>query len=415
MKRIAIIGAGISGLAAANCLKNSFDVTVFEADKKVGGLIKCDRVDGNLYHMVGGHVFNSRRNDVLEWFWNFFDKEKEFTKSTRYATIFLDKHVDYPIENHIYQLEPEIIQEIISDLILLIKASETKPANFEDFLKSRFGETLYNLYFKPYNEKIWKRDLSSVPLTWLEGKLPMPTIEEILYNNFQREKEMTMVHSSFYYPKINGSQFLADRLSEGLKIVNNTTVEKIIREENGQYKINDANDRFDIIIYTGNVKELPATLRNSKLDESIVKGINNLEYHGTTTVLCKMEPLPYSWIYLPSPDYLPHRIICTGNFAESNNSGNNKTVTVEFTDYHSKEDILFNLRKLPYSLEYIKHKHTEFTYPIQNISTRELINDAKLRLEDDNLFLLGRFAEWEYYNMDAAIGAAIDLSKKLLS
>jgi UDP-galactopyranose mutase len=30
----------------------------------------------------------------------------------------------------------------------------------------------------------------------------------------------------------------------------------------------------------------------------------------------------------------------------------------------------------------------------------------------DDIYLLGRFAEWEYYNMDA-IGAAIDLSKKM--
>jgi UDP-galactopyranose mutase len=29
------------------------------------------------------------------------------------------------------------------------------------------------------------------------------------------------------------------------------------------------------------------------------------------------------------------------------------------------------------------------------------------------MYLLGRFAEWEYYNMDAAVGAAIDLEKRL--
>lgn len=415
MKKVAIIGAGISGLAAANCLNKKCDVTVFEADYKPGGLIKCDRVEGNLYHMVGGHVFNSKRKDVLEWFWSFFDKEKEFTKSVRNATIFLDKPVDYPIENHLYQLDDIKIRKIISDLITLIKDTNIEPTNFEEFLKLRFGETLYQLYFKPYNEKIWKRELSDVPLSWLEGKLPMPSIEEILYNNFQRKKEMSMVHSSFYYPKENGSQFLVDRLAKGLKIECNAIINSISKNNENKFIINNSGVEFDIVVYTGNIKSLPSLLNNISLTQQIIEDLNELDYHGTTTVLCKIEPTPYSWIYLPNQDYLPHRIICTGNFSESNNSSDIKTATIEFTDYINKVDILENLKKLPYSVEYIDHRYTKFTYPIQNVTTQNLIRETKLSLDNQNLFLLGRFAEWEYYNMDAAIGAAIDLSNKLLS
>ncbi|EXZ03053.1 hypothetical protein M072_4591 [Bacteroides fragilis str. DS-208] len=42
-----------------------------------------------------------------------------------------------------------------------------------------------------------------------------------------------------------------------------------------------------------------------------------------------------------------------------------------------------------------------------------MISSIKSSLEGDNLFLLGRFAEWEYYNMDAAMEAALDLAKKI--
>nr|WP_320060268.1 hypothetical protein [uncultured Bacteroides sp.] len=54
---------------------------------------------------------------------------------------------------------------------------------------------------------------------------------------------------------------------------------------------------------------------------------------------------------------------------------------------------------------------TKYTYSIQNVHTRKMVESLKKELFDNNIFLLGRFAEWEYYNMDAAIGAAIDLSK----
>lgn len=86
------------------------------------------------------------------------------------------------------------------------------------------------------------------------------------------------------------------------------------------------------------------------------------------------------------------------------------TGTVEFTDYISKDEIVVNLRKIPFSPQYISHAYTEYTYPIQNDKTRERIDDLKSFIKPYGIYLLGRFSEWEYYNMDAAIGAAIDLS-----
>lgn len=123
------------------------------------------------------------------------------------------KVVSYPIENHFYQFDKDTVALIIKDLVEMAKEKEIVPANFEEFLKGRFGKTLYNLYFHPYNYKVWRRDLSSVPLSWLEGKLPMPTVEEIVYNNIYHVKEDSFVHSSFYYPLEDGSQFLADTLA----------------------------------------------------------------------------------------------------------------------------------------------------------------------------------------------------------
>lgn len=74
------------------------------------------------------------------------------------------------------------------------------------------------MYFQPYNEKVWRRDLTKVPLSWLEGKLPMPTVEEMIFNNIKKVEEKKFVHSTFFYAKNHGSQFIADRFAEGLNI-----------------------------------------------------------------------------------------------------------------------------------------------------------------------------------------------------
>ena len=68
---------------------------------------------------------------------------------------------------------------------------------------------------------------------------------------------------------------------------------------------------------------------------------------------------------------------------------------------------------MPYHPKYLAHHYEQYTYPIQNSTTRAMISELKKELRKENMFLLGRFAEWEYYNMDVAIGAALDLNKLL--
>ena len=409
MKRYAIIGAGISGLSAARMLsEKGIDAVVFEKNETPGGLVRCIYVDGVLYHKVGGHVFNSRKQEVLEWFWKQLDKEN-FTLATRHAVVSMEdgSKVDYPIENHLYQMNNEIRDAVLDDLLSIAGSGYPEDSNFDEFLRHRFGETLYREYFAPYNHKIWRRSLKDVPLSWLEGKLPMPTVKEILSANIAQEKEMKMVHSTFHYPKQGGSQYVADTLAQGLDIRYQTPVTDLCRKDD-KWLVNG--ELFDAVIYCANLKDLPGMLRGAEVDLSTV---GDLEAHGTTSVLCEVVANPYSWIYMPSPQHESHRIICTGNFAKSNSPEGMSTATIEFTLQLSKEEILEQLANIPFSPRYIDHCYTPYTYPLQTTNTPDIIANAKAQLEPLDFYLLGRFAEWEYYNMDAAIEAAMKLTNKL--
>lgn len=413
MKKYVVIGAGISGLSIAKMLQDlGNEIVVFDSSDRPGGMIKCDYVEGNLFHRTGGHVFNTKRADVMGWFWKHFDRESEFRKIFRNSVVCLDEKriIPYPIENHVYYLEENILKSFINDLLNIYTATDNNPENFDDFLRMRFGETLYHLYFQPYNYKVWRRDLKKVPLSWLSGKLPMPTVQEMLYNNINHIEEREFVHSSFYYPHEGGSQFLADRISEGLNIYYNITVENIVKKSN---KWIVEGIEADAVIFCGNLKQIPYLLTNAIDLQRYIPEIDSLESHGTTSVFCEIKQNPYSWIYLPNSSYESHRIICTGNFSSKNNSVGKMTGTIEFTDYISIENILDNLNRIPGSPKYLAHHYEKYTYPIQQTHTREMISSLKHLLEKHNLFLLGRFAEWEYYNMDVAIGAAIDLLKKI--
>lgn len=407
--KYAVIGAGMSGLAIANILKdNGNEVVVFESDSRPGGMIKCDRINGNLFHRTGGHVFNTKRNDVMDWFWKHFDRDNEFIKTLRNSSVVMEgmDNVPYPIENHMYCFPKNIQKSFIQDLLAIYRNKSKEPKNFEEFLRGRFGETLYQLYFQPYNYKVWRRDLTKVPLSWLAGKLPMPSVEEMIYNNMNHIEERAFVHSSFYYPKFGGSQFLANRLSEGLDIKYNSKVTKIHKIDN-LWLVDDG--VFDRVIFCGNIKLLPELVAGQIDLNYFVDEVNALESHGTTAVFCEIDKNPYSWMYMPSRCHESHRIICTGNFSPTNNAAGKMTATIEFTDYISKDSIVDNLSRIPYHPVYLSHHYEKYTYPIQKDNTRDLVKSIKAILEPNGLYLLGRFAEWEYYNMDVAIGAALDL------
>lgn len=410
--KYAIIGAGVSGLTCAQLLKErGEDVIVFEADSRPSGMIKCDRVNGHLFHRTGGHVFNTKRQDVFDFFWKHFDKEKEFSKANRNSVVAMDGglFVPYPIENHVYKFGDEIVQLCVNDWLAMYANKESiVPQNFEEFLIDRFGKTLYNIYFQPYNEKVWRRDLTKVPLSWLEGKLPMPTVDEMFFNNIKKVEEKKFVHSSFFYEKNNGSQFLADRLAEGIYVRYNTPIDTI--EKNSKWSVNG--EEFDRVIFCGNIKQLP-TLIEGLIDDGDQAMINNLESHGTTSVLCEIDDNPYSWIYLPSRKHSSHRIICTGNFSPANRGHGKMSATIEFTDFISKDDILNNLEQIPLHPKYITHNYEKYTYPIQSATTRNDIKQLKVKLSYSDFYLCGRFAEWEYSNMDVCMGSAIDLIKTL--
>lgn len=383
--KYAIVGAGIAGLSAARILMDKgHDVKIFESKSIPGGLISCDRVNGNLYHRVGGHVFNSKHKDVLDWFFSRFNKNTEFVKAKRNAKILLDnKFIGYPIENHLYQLPDKLLESVIDDLSELIKKNKDiiYHQNFEDFLKNNFGSTLFQIYFEPYNTKIWNCDLKNVAIEWLQGKLPMPNYKEMLIKSIKREEEENMVHSKFFYPKNGGSQFIANRLAENINIEYNFNVNNFELNNNKWYINNTQND-FDFIIYTSDVRclknKLPFNIAEAIKELSDVEGFLS---HGTSNALCEVgNPNDFSWVYIPDRNIRSHRIINTGNFSASNNNAKVISCTVEFTGELSKKEMDNEIKKLPGNLNPIAYNYEKNTYVIQDHNTNDIIKKLKKKL-----------------------------------
>ena len=183
------------------------------------------------------------------------------------------------------------------------------------------------------------------------------------------------------------------------------------KRENIEQLLKDSN--FTLI--EGDIRKLSSVM---KMENSPLINYENrlsvLKTNGTSNILCECDSNDISWLYLPGKETDAHRIIYTGNFSDSNNSdcGRN-TCVVEFSGNVDAAIMREQIKKLPGNLFPIATNHQLNSYIIHDSDTKPLINEVKEVLKPLGISLLGRFAEWEYFNMDACIESGMKLKETL--
>lgn len=413
--KIAVLGAGVSGLTAARLLhERGEEVTVFEKNSTVGGLAGTRSAQGYLYDPHGGHIFNSKNKEVTDWVFSLIPKDNwKFTE--RNAKIFLGgKYISYPFELSICELDPELAVDCAYDLMNSRQGKE--PDNFRDWLIWNFGESIANTYMIPYNEKIWAYPLKDMETRWVQGKMPLPSKKEILMSLLLKDPtERKMPHSTFYYPLKGGIQTLSDAIAKGLDIRTDTEI-KSIRNNAGRWYINGEGG-FDKVISTIPLPELPEAMQ---LPDKIVTYIKQLKFNSLTTVLFACEPTDITWLYVPSHGYRSHRVgyqSALTPYACPNENEGCAALEIIGEQFEVTERFAERTDILPGQLGFKKVLDSEFTkyaYVIHDKKYRESVgNITEYFAKDDSFFLLGRWGTWNYKNMDMCMLDAMELVRDI--
>ena len=413
--KIAVLGAGVSGLSAARLLKDKgHDVTVYEKESTVGGLARSRYVDGILYDPHGGHILNSKKPEVMEWAFSILSKEK-WQYTARNAKIYFNgKYVSYPFELSLCELDIDDAVDCIHDFILAQSGPE--PDNFRDWLVWNFGQAIADYYMLPYNEKIWAYPLEKMETKWMQGKMPLPSKKEMIHSMLLKDPtERKMPHSTFYYPIDGGIQSFMDAIAEGLKIQCDSGVENIKKDEEG-WRIN-GDVKYDRVISTIPLPVLGRVM--SGIPETVMNCIADLKYNSLTTVLFECPETDITWLYIPSKEYRSHRVgyqsalTPHANLKSKKGAGALEIIGNQFdvAGLDEKEGIL------PDELQYRKtldSQFTEYAYVIHDLNYRKNIGTIKEYFDTvDGFDLLGRWGTWNYKNMDLCIWDAMELTKKL--
>ncbi|EAK2898885.1 NAD(P)-binding protein [Campylobacter coli] len=407
-RKIGIIGAGISGMSIARLLKDDFEVEVLEKFNNVGGIARTKDVGGKPYHINGGHCFNSKFDDVLDFVFNtVLDKDKWNYLPRKAEILFKNNWVTYPIEFSIKEIDSFDTSLAFQITKEMFNASYEKGKNLEEWFINHFGLTLAKEYFIPYNTKIWGIAPKNMDNVWIEDekqmKLPVPT-KESFYKSLVGKITDKMSHAAFYYPKTNNQNTFIEAIGEGVDILTNYDV-KDITKENNQWIVN-GEKKYDILINTSPLDLIPQILKNIPI--KALSCFNKLKYNKVTNIFWETDgSLDITWGYIPDPSIGFHRISNTGSIVQP--KGN--FCTTEAIGEIPYDRLVEEGQKIPFLKKPLDYNVTEHAYVFFDLNYSKSKQKAIDYLNSIDLISHGRFGEWEYYNMDVCIKRSIDLAK----
>lgn len=413
--KVAVLGAGISGLSVARLLKDKgCDVTVYEKNASAGGLARSRVTDKILYDPHGGHIFNSKHPELMEWAFSLYPKENwQFTE--RNAKIYFNgRYISYPFELSLCELDTEDAVNCVHDFILSQQGE--RPSNYRDWLVWNFGQAICDYYMVPYNEKIWAYPLEQMETHWMEGKMPLPTKKEMIRSMLLKDpKERKMPHSTFYYPLHGGIQTFVNAMAQGLKLCCETTV-KSIEEYDGRWYIN-GDGGYDRVICTIPLPCLPVAM---ELPGKVENAIRDLKFNSLTTVLFTCPKTDISWLYVPSHEYRSHRVCYQSTMTPY--TGCSPDGGCAALEIIGPQFDVSGLEKQPNILpeelgytETLDSEYTEYAYVIHDLNIRKNLACINEYFDGVPGFeLLGRWGRWNYNNMDMCIWDAMGLADKLI-
>ena len=401
---IAILGGGITGLTLGTKLQEKgINFTIFEKEKEVGGLCKTTVNNGYFYDLHGGHIFNSRHREVIDWTFKKLAKKK-WVYSVKKALIqYGNQILNYPFEFSLVKLP---IDDAIECILDFFTERGIEPSNYYDWIVWMFGKSISEKYMIPYNEKIWQYDLREMSIDWIDGKMPLPTKEEILRAFIAKDPfESRMPHYSYYYPVDKGIGGLIEAISPNDNILVSFNITEL-RRFSGKWMVNDIGP-FDRIIWT---IPLPYVSMYLNAPVEVQSAILNLKWNSLTTFhYSSADPVKGSWTYFPEKKYPFHRIVNQGGLSPKACPESKGSFIVEMIGKRNSDELLsfFDKESL------VGESHTDFAYVL--FDKNHAINSEMVKnyLRHIGIIPLGRFAEWQYYNMDICMKRAFECAEKL--
>jgi len=172
--KILVAGSGFTGCTFARMFKDQGSrVEIIESQPHIGGLCFTDRSpNGLLYEPYGSKVFHTRS-----------DRVKDFvTRFSRFNSYIHKKGI--LIKDILYHFPVSLRQiEKMPERKKILKELDSRPpspdsTNFETYMISQFGETLYRMFIYNYSKKMWGMEPAGLRVNWSEKRVELTNEDE---------------------------------------------------------------------------------------------------------------------------------------------------------------------------------------------------------------------------------------------
>lgn len=415
---IVILGAGLTGLSTAFFLKENYQI--FEKEERPGGLCRSRKIkdftfdyDGHLLHfkdrailhlvqkLMGDNLVSIRRNSTI----NSFGRQSQ-----------------YPFQANLFGLPKDVIKECVRGFIdaqFNGKIKRHKEVNFKQWILANFGSGIAKHFMLPYNNKFWTIPADRLSCEWVEGYIPLPTLQDVLNGTIAQSRKQFGYNARFWYPRHGGIEKLIFALQRQINSKINTLhqaveidlVKKTVSFQNGR-KVS-----FNYLISTLPLPELLKLIPNLPVKIEALR--NKLKY---TSVFClnlgvaKEDVSNKHWIYFPEKKFAFFRVGFPTNFSSSVAPSGRSSLYVEVAYSKNKppdkDKLMRRILRDLYKAGILSPKDTievsdpldiKYGYIIYDRDYKESTEIIHGYLNQHQVFSIGRYGRWKYISMEDAI------------
>ena len=364
-----VVGAGLFGsVFARQATDAGKKVMVIDKRPNIAGNVYTEKIEGINFHKYGAHIFHTNNTEV----WNYVNRFATFNRFTN-SPVANYKGELYSMPFNMYTFNK--MWGVVTPEEAAAKIEEQKkeitgePRNLEEQAISLVGRDIYEKLVKGYTEKQWGRDCKELP-AFIIKRLPVRLTFDNNYFN-----------ALYQGIPVGGYTKLVENMLSGIEV-----------HLNEDYLENKAkwDSMADKIIYTGaidayfdyslgNLEYRSVRFENEVLDIPNFQGNAAVNYTDRETPWTRI--IEHKWF----------------EFGKDEN-GNELPKTIISKEYSSE----WKPGDEPY-------------YPVNDEKNTELYQKYReLSDKEDKVIFGGRLGEYKYYDMDAVIASALDLTKKEL-
>ena len=365
-----IVGAGLYGAVfAREAVKKGKKVLVIDKRPNIAGNVYTEQIEGIHVHKYGAHIFHTNNKKV----WDYVTSFAEFNRFTN-SPVANYKGELYSLPFNMYTFNK--MWGVVTPEEAAAKIEEqrqaagiTEPKNLEEQAISLVGTDIYEKLIKGYTQKQWGRPCTELP-SFIIRRLPVRLTFDNNYFN-----------ALYQGIPVGGYTKMVANMLDGIEV--ELGVDYLEKKE--YY-----DSLGEKIVYTGPIDAYFAYTLGTLEYRSVrfeTEVLNKPNFQGNAAVNYTDAETPWTRI-------IEHKWF-------------------EFRKDENGQDLPKTVISREYSSEW--KPGDEPYYPVNDEKNGKLYEEYKKLAEKENDVIFGgRLGEYKYYDMDAVIAAALDMSEREL-